>query len=107
MLRFENEGTTISVKLPKTDYIVYMMANYSKETDTYHTKLYIVRKDVSDLVLVDDDYEMKSNFSSIRFDMGEYITEKYNKGFFDYYIDRYEYQQKCFDKGVEFVENAN
>lgn len=36
MLRFENEGTTISVKLPKTDYIVYMMANYSKETDTYH-----------------------------------------------------------------------
>ena len=77
MLRFENEGTTISVKLPKTDYIVYMMANYSKETDTYHTKLYIVRKDVSDLVLIDDDYEMKSNFSSIRFDMGEYITEKY------------------------------
>ena len=69
MLRFENEGTTISVKLPKTDYIVYMMANYSKETDTYHTKLYIVRKDVSDLVLIDDDYEMKSNFSSIRFEI--------------------------------------
>lgn len=81
MLRFENEGTTISVKLPKTDYIVYMMANYSKETDTYHTKLYIVRKDVSDLVLVNDDYEMKSNFSSIRFDMGEYILRNIIKDF--------------------------
>ena len=106
MLRFEKEGTAISVKLPKTDYIVYMIANYSKDADTYHTKLYITRKDINDLVLIDDDYEMKSNISSIRFDMGQYITEKYNKGYFNYYIDRYEYQQKCFNKGVEVVEGC-
>lgn len=107
MLRYENEGTTLSVKLPRTDYKVYMMANYSKETDTYHTKLYIMRNDVEDLNLIDDEYEFKSNFATLKQDMVTYITEKFDKGYFDYFIDRYEYQQKCFDNGVEVVENAN
>lgn len=64
MLRYENEGTTLSVKLPRTDYKVYMMANYSKETDTYHTKLYIMRNDVEDLNQMVDDYCYKNNLES-------------------------------------------
>ena len=107
MLRYRNEGTTISVNLPRTDYTVYMMANYNKETDAYHTKLYIMRNDVEDLNLIDDKFKFKSNFSTLKLDMANYITEQFNKGYFKYYIDRYEYQQKCFEIGVGEMENDN
>ena len=85
MLRYRNEGTTISVSLPKTDYTVYMMANYNKDTDAYHTKLYIMRNDVEDLNLIDDKFKFKSNFSTLKLDMANYITEQFNKGYFKYY----------------------
>ena len=39
--------------------------------------------------------------------MANYITEQFNKGYFKYYIDRYEYQQKCFEIGVGEIENAD
>ena len=107
MLRYRNEGTTISVNLPRTDYTVYMMANYNKETDAYHTKLYIMRNDVEDLNLIDDEFKFKSNFATLKLDMTNYITEQFNKGYFKYYIDRYEYQQKCFEIGVGEIENAD
>ena len=105
MLRYRNEGTTISVNLPRTDYTVYMMANYNKDTDTYYTKLYIMRNDVEDLNLIDDKFKFKSNFSTLKLDMANYITEQFNKGFFDYYIEKYDYQQKCFEKGNDFYED--
>ena len=107
MLRYRNEGTTISVNLPRTDYTVYMMANYNKETDTYHTKLYIMRKDVEDINLIDDEFKFKSNFANLKSDMANHITEQFNKGYFKYYIDSYEYQQKCFNIGLEEMENDN
>ena len=37
--------------------------------------------------------------------MANYITEQFNNGFFNYYIERYDYQQKCFEKGNEFYED--
>ena len=78
MLRYRNEGTTISVNLPRTDYTVYMMANYNKETDAYHTKLYIMRNDVEDLNLIDDEFKFKSNFATLKLDMANHITEQFN-----------------------------
>ena len=39
--------------------------------------------------------------------MANHITEQFNKGYFKYYIDRYEYQQKCFNIGLEEMENAD
>lgn len=106
MLRFENEGNTISVKLPKTDYTVHMMATYDKDNKIYNTKMYIERNDVNDLSLIKDDCKLKSDSKVIRYDMANYITEQFNNGFFDYYMDRYEYQQKCFAKGLQYFEDV-
>ena len=105
MLRFENEGNAISVKLPKTDYTVHMMAAYDKDNKIYNTKMYIERNDVNDLSLIKDDCKLKSGSKAIRYDMANYITEQFNDGFFDYYMDRYEYQQKCFTKGLQYFED--
>lgn len=110
MLRFENEGNTISVKLPKTDYTVHMMATYDKDNKIYNTKTYIERNDINDLSLINDDYKLESDSKNIRYDMANYITEQFNNGFFNCYIERYDYQQKCFEKGNDYFEtigNAN
>ena len=105
MLRFENEGIAISVKLPRTDYTVHMMAAYDKDNQIYNTKTYIERNDVNDLSLINDKNKIESDSKNIKCDMANYITEKFNNGFFNYYIDRYEYQQKCFEKGNDFYED--
>lgn len=107
MLRYENEGTTISVKLPKTEYTAFLTTKFNKEKNTYSSKLYIMRNDVEDLSLIGEGFEFESNFATLKMDMANLITELYNKGFFKYYINRYEYQQKCFESGLEVVENAN
>ena len=106
MLRFENEGNAISVKLPKTDYTVHMMAAYDKDNKIYNTKMYIERNDVNDLSLVNDKYLVESDSKNIKYDMANYITKQFNNGFFDYYMDRYEYQQKCFTKGLQYFEGV-
>ena len=66
-----------------------------------------MRNDVEDLNLIDDEFKFKSNFATLKLDMANYITEQFNKGYFKYYIDRYEYQQKCFEIGVGEMENAD
>ena len=44
MLRFENGGIAISVKLPRTDYTVHMMAAYDKDNKIYNTKTYQIQR---------------------------------------------------------------
>ena len=105
MLRFKNEGISISVKLPNTDYTIHMMAAYDKDNQIYNTKTYIERNDIYDLSLINDDYKLESDSKNIKYDMANYITEQFNNGFFNYYIERYDYQQKCFEKGNEFYED--
>lgn len=107
MLRYENEGTTISVKLPRTDYTAFLTTKFDKGKDMYSSKLYIMRNDVEDLSLIGEGFEFKSNFATLKTDMANLITYLFDKGFFHYYIDRYEYQQKCFEVGLEDMENAN
>ena len=105
MLRFKNDGISISVNLPNTDYTIHMMAIYDKDNGAYNTKMYIERNDVNDLSLISDNNEIKSDSKNIKYDMANYITEQFNKGFFDYYIEKYDYQQKCFEKGNNFYED--
>lgn len=107
MLKFNNEGITVSVKLPKSDYTIYMMANYIKEKDSYRTKTYISKSGIDDLTRVNIDFEFKSDYKKVKYDMAEHITEMYFSKKYDYYIDLYEYAQKCFDKGVELMESDN
>lgn len=107
MLRFNNEGITISVNLPTTDYTIYMMAVYIKDKDVYKAKSYISKNGVDDLTILNFDCEIKSDPKNIRYDMANYITNMYYNKKYDYYIDLYEYSLKCFDKGIDLVESEN
>lgn len=106
MLRYENIATvTISVDL-KNDYNIIAMANWNKDKSNYNVTLYIKRNDIDilDLIEKQENVEFDSDTKSIRTDIAKYITTLLTEGFFTYYINRYEYEQKCFDKGNELFE---
>lgn len=107
MLKYTNIATVgISVDL-HNDYSVVTFVNWNKENNRYEATFYIKRNDVNLLDLIEKLENVSfqnSDPKSIRTDIANYITALLSDGFFNYYINRYEYEQKCFDKGNEIFE---
>lgn len=107
MLKYTNIATVgASVDL-HNDYSVVTFANWNKENKCYEATFYIKRNDVNLLDLIERLEKVSfqnSELKSIRTDIANYITALLSDGFFNYYINRYEYEQKCFDKGNELFE---
>ena len=107
MLRYENIVTTvISVDL-QNNYKVIAMANWNSEIKKYFVTLYIKRRDIDMLDLIEEQENVKfdSDMKSIRTDIAKSITTLLTDGFFAKYIERYEYEMNCFDRGNELFEN--
>lgn len=106
MLRYEKLAyATISVDL-HNDYSVIALINWEQENAKYHVSLYLKRNDINMLDLIEkaEDIIFDSNMKSIKLDVTKRITELLSSGFFDYYVRRYEYEQKCFDRGNDLFE---
>ena len=106
MLKYENIATVvISVDL-HNDYSIISMARWDKENQRYYVSLYIKQNDtdILDLIEKQENMEFNSDIKSIRKDMAQHITTLFANGFFKYYIDRYEYAQKCHDFGEDHYE---
>ena len=99
MLRYENEGIGVSVKLLHTDYATLMLANWNNEKKVYECKLYIKREDFGNYNLVDEGITIDSAIKDIKFKMAKFITDKFNADGFEHDISNYEYEVKCFDIG--------
>ena len=82
------------------------MANWNNEKMKYYITLLIHENTVSKWDMLDDaiDIEMEADMKSIKRDMAQYVTDLLIDGFFKKYIDRYEYELKCFDRGFEVLE---
>lgn len=106
MLKYENIATiVISVNL-HNNYSIVSFANWDKENNAYEVTLYLKRNDVDLLELIEkqENVVFDSDSKSIRTDMARYITDLFKEGHFDYYINRFEFEQKCSNKGFEFYE---
>lgn len=107
MLKYKNIATVvISVDL-HNDYSIIAFANWNKELNLYESSLYIKRNDIDILELIESCERIQlenSDSKSIRMDTATWITDLNNRKFFDYYINRFEYEQVCSYKGFEFVE---
>ena len=107
MLKYTNIATVgISIDL-HNDYSILAFANWSKENNCYETTFYIKRNDIDLLELIEKQENVlfvNSNAKSIRTDIADYVTTLLSQDFFTYYMNRYEYEQSCFDKGNEFNE---
>lgn len=108
MLRYENKGYLIDVKLPESDYSVLCRYKYDKNKDKYLLSMWLMRNDIDDTFKIDsqeiDTQYISGDKSTIRDNIVKIIEQAYDSNFFDYYIERFEYTYKCFDKGNDFYE---
>lgn len=115
MLRYENKGCTIEIKLPeKCDhegYSVECRYMYDKITEKYLLSMWLKRDDVDDRFKIDsqeiDTQYISGTKETIRQNICKIVEQASLTGFFDYYIERYEYTYKCFDKGNELLERES
>lgn len=106
MLRYETEANvSVSIDL-QNGYSVIAMAKWDNEKKKYYTTLLLHENTVSkwDLIETAENVEIESDMKTIKRDMAQYVTDLLTDGFFKKYIDRYEYELKCFDKGFEVLE---
>ena len=109
MLRYENKGYLIEVKLPESDYSVLCRYKYDKNKDKYLLSMWLMRNDIDDTFKIDsqeiDTQYISGDKSTIRDNIVKIIEQAYDSNFFDYYIEIFEYTYKCFDKGNDFYES--
>lgn len=106
MLRYETESNVIvSIDL-QNGYTVIAMARWDNEKKKYYTALRLRENTVEKWDLIEEaaNVEMESDMKTIKRDMAQYVTDLLTDGFFKKYIDRYEYELKCFDRGFEIME---
>lgn len=107
MLRYETEANVIvSIDL-QNGYSIIAMARWDNEKKKYYTTLLLHENTVSKWDLIEEaaNIEMDSDMKAIKRDMAQYVTDFLTDGFFKKYIDRYEHELKCFDRGFEVLEN--
>lgn len=107
MLRYENVAAeTIKVNL-HNGFIVIAMAKWDKDNRHYMVTLYIQRKDLDSLRLIETRENIvfqESDRRSIKLDMLKYIENAYDDGFFDIYQAKIDFENKCFDIGLDTLE---
>lgn len=108
MFRYENKGYSMEVKLPESDYLVLSQYKFDKDKDKYLLSMWLKRNDIDDTFKIDsqeiDTQYVSGNKDTIRDNIIKIIEQAYYSNFFDYYIERFEYTYKCFDKGNNFYE---
>lgn len=106
MLRYKILSNNVVEVDLENGYKVIAMANWNNEKKKYYTTLLLHENTVSKWDMLDEaiEVEMGSDIKSIKRDMAQYVTNLFTDGFFKKYIDRYEYELKCFDRGFEIME---
>lgn len=106
MLRYEIiNRDTIEVDL-QNDYKVIALARWNHKENKYYVTLMIHEQTVDNWSLIEkaERIPLESDVKSIKKDMATLVTNLLTEGFFKKYIERYEYEMKCFDRGNELFE---
>ena len=112
VLRKFREGYTIRIQLPEEcgykDYSVKCTYKYNKKADKYTLDMWLMRNDI------DDEFQIRSQEIDKQPIYGTKDTIEDNicriveyaslSGYFDEFIQRFEYTYKCFDRGDELFE---
>ena len=114
MLKYKNEGYVIDVTLPEEcgyeGYSVECRYKYDKSQDRYSLSMWLRREDIDNTFKIDgqeiDTQYISSTRETIKQDICRIVEKASLSGFFDYYIERYEYTCKCFDIGSNIVDKA-
>lgn len=107
MLKYENKGNTIEINLPKecghNGYAVECTYYYDKQKNQYQLRIGLKRNDIGDIQEIDTQY-ISNLHGDTRRNITKMIEDASLSGYFEKYIERYEYTYKCFDRGNELFE---
>lgn len=114
MLKYKNEGYVMDVMLPEecghVGYSVECRYKYDKPQEKYLLSMWLRRKDIEDTYKIDgqkiDTQYISSTRETIRQDICRIIEQASLSGFFDFYVERFEYTYKCFDIGNDLLETS-
>ena len=112
MLRYKNLGYTIEITLPSDNeryrgYTVLCIYRYDKSKDKYLLHMWL--KCESDIIPINSQeintQYISGNKDTIKDNIMKIVEQASESGFFDEYIERFEYYMKCFTKGNNFYED--
>lgn len=88
------------------DYSVIAIKSWNQDTRNYSVELKISKNSVGkwDLIEKAQTLEFSTNYKFINSAILKQVSIFLDEGFFNYYIQRYEYELKCFDMGNEVCE---
>lgn len=88
------------------DYIIIAIKSWNPDEHKYYVQLMLKENTVDkwDLIEKAESVEFNVNYKTINKAILKHVANLLSDGFFDYYIDRYEYELKCFDIGNEIAE---
>lgn len=87
-------------------YTVIAIKSWNPDEHKYDVEFRITEKSIDkwDLIQEMESVEFNVNYKTINKAILKHVANLLSEGFFDYYIDRYEYELKCFDIGNEIAE---
>ena len=112
MLRYQNKGQVIEFRLPEEcgyeGYSVECRYLFNKTRGKYSLSMRLKRDDIDDTFKIDsqeiDTQYISGTKETIKENICRIVEQACLSGYFNYYIERYEYAYKCFDKGDELFE---
>lgn len=112
MLKPIREGYTIRIKLPAEcgyeGYSVKCTYKYNKQKEKYCLSMWLKRDDIDDDFKIDsqeiDTQYISGTKETIESNICKTVEQASLSGYFDYYIERFEYTYDCFDRGNELFE---
>lgn len=106
--KYNNSNNVITIDL-HNGYSVIAVSGYSVEREMYTTTLLLKANNIDTWKLIENAEHLEFNATSQTINMAilKQVSRYLEEGFFDFYIKRYEYEMKCFDKGDEYFENKH
>ena len=88
------------------DYTVIAIKSWSPDDQKYIVQLMLKENTVDkwDLIEKAESIEFNVDYKIINKVILKHIATLLSDGFFNYYIQRYEYEMKCFDRGNDMFE---
>ena len=103
--KFNNSNDVITIDI-HNGYTVIAVTGFDVETKTYITTLFLKENTIDTWKLIEnaENLEFHVNHNTINSAILKQVSTFLQEGFFNYYIQRYEYEMKCFDKGNSIYE---
>ena len=103
--KFNNSNDVITINL-HNGYTVIAVTGFDVETKTYITTLFLKENTIDTWKLIEnaENLEFHANHNTINSAILKQVSTFLQEGFFNYYIQRYEDEMKCFDKGNSIYE---